>query len=135
MSYNDHLLEPLESEYHGGPYKRESIDKIAEAWGQFECAYVEKGFVGNYDGEGYFLTCGMVLACSKTNYGYHIHLFYDGFASLKEKVHTKKDSLTNILANTGWWNNNYSEPNAYQMASFLYIWAGYNENGYCIKLN
>lgn len=131
--YTEDLLYPLEVDYLG-QYTEDSIDKIARAWGEFECAHSEEANP-HEDARGYYLTCGGPEACNYSNYGYHIHLFYDGFASLKEKVHTKKDSLTNIIRDTNWWHYYQYQPNAYQAASYLYLWAGYNSNPNCIHLN
>ncbi len=133
MSYDSELLKPLETDYLG-QYTENSIDQIAQAWSHFQCAHVENANP-HPDARGYYLTCGHPQICNYSNFGYHIHLFYDGFVSLKEKVHTKKDTITNIITDINWWYYNQQQPNAYQVASFLYLWAGYNSNENCIKLN
>lgn len=134
MSYNEELLKPLETDYLGS-YTESSIDKIAQAWGEFSCTTVG---VAKFENGGYFLSCGKLdnNTCKKKNSNYHIHLFYDGFASLKDNsVHILKNTLINIISDTGWWNHYQYNPNAYQVASFLYLWAGYNNSDYCTKLN
>lgn len=136
MSYNEELLKPLETDYLGN-YTESSVDKIAQAWDEFSCTNIIVAKAG-FESGGYYLSCGKLNnnTCKKKNSGYHIHLFYDGFASLKDNYeHIKKDILNNIIRDKGWWDYYQYQPNAYQVASFLYLWAGYNDSDYCTKLN
>ena len=134
----DHLLQPLVSV--GSDYTEDSIDLVAEAWANFECASAiyAKNFEDHWGGRGYYLNCRqMGNACGKTNFNYHIHLFYKngGRVSLKAERHLYENSLEEVANFVGWWNCNEGNPNAYQMASFIYIWAGYNDDQYCKSIN